>query len=453
MNAPHHPSELARESLPWSAEAEYSVIGSVFIDNRAFDRASLDAADFFDGRNRLIWAAVQTLAAARKPIDAVTIFETLQGRGQADDAGGLAHLNDLTTCVPNARHIARYAEIVKDRAALRELRARLIEAGETASGEGDTPAKVAQIVGSLAELQRVSVKSSPRHVAELALMRTDHYDRLSRGEVLPGLRTHIPVLDSMLGGGLKDGALYILAARPSVGKSSLSQQITLNVAKDNNPALFLSQEMPSEELTDRAVSNIGRIDYGALQVGNLSRDEWQRVTECLSDLARLPVHLDDQSQLTVSDIRIKAQMVPGLKLLVIDYLQLCASTRKDGNRNLELEEVSRGLKSLAKELCIPVIALAQLNRDVERRADREPILSDLRDCGAIEQDADCVMFLWPISEQLVGLKVAKQRGGRKGRFGLHFEGCFQRWSESTANIDFKPEESRKRFSKGFDDER
>lgn len=455
MNAPQNRSELSRDAVIWSAEAEQSLIGSVLNDNRALDRAQVDTSDFFDARNRAIWGAILTLSLARKPVDPITVFESLQSRGEDELAGGLPYINALFQSVTSSRNVGRYAEIVKDKSALRELRGKLLDGLETTAGEGDAAAKVAEIVGSLSELQRVSVKSSPRHLSEIAIARTEHYENLSRGKVQPGMPTHIPKLDDMLTGGLKSGKLYILAARPSVGKSSLAQHIALTLAKDGNKALFLSQEMPAYELADRAVANLGRIDYGALQSGKLSPEDWTRVSDSCHELGALPYHVDDQPQLKVLDIRLKAQMVPGLKLLVLDYLQLCASTRKDGNRNSEIEEISRGLKALAMDLDIPVIALSQLNRKVEERAGREPNLADLRDSGAIEQDADTVIFLWPISERLVGCKVDKNRGGKKGRFGLHFEGEFQRWSESTADIDFKPREinSSGKNAKGFDDER
>lgn len=455
MNAPQNRTELARVAVVWSSEAEQSLIGAVLLDNRTLDRAQVVAEDFFDARNRAIWGAILTLSLSRKPVDVVTVFQSLQSRGDDEIAGGLAYINALAQSVTSSRNVAQYASIVKDKSALRELRGKLLDGLDTTAGEGDTAAKVAEIVSSLSELQRASVKSSPRHLSEIAIVRTEHYDRLSRGEVQPGMPTHIPKLDEMLTGGLKAGKLYILAARPSVGKSSFSQQIALTLAKDGKKALFLSQEMPADELADRAVANLGRIDYGALQSGKLSSEDWTRVSDSCHALGALPYHVDDQPQLTVLDIRLKAQMVPGLKLLVLDYLQLCASTRKDGNRNSEIEEISRGLKALAMELDIPVIALSQLNRKVEERAGREPNLADLRDSGAIEQDADTVIFLWPISDRLVGCKVEKNRGGNKGRFALDFEGCYQRWGESTASVDFKPREikSSGKNSKGFDDER
>lgn len=450
MNARSLPSDHMSEALPWSAEMEQSVIGCVLNDNRAFDHAQVETERFFDARHRVIWSAVQALIVARKPADVITVFEFIQSRGQANECGGLAYINALAQCVASARNIGTYAQVVRDKAAQRELRIKLLDGLEIASGDGDIATKVAQVVGSLSELQRQAVRKVPRQLAEVAIARTAHYDDLQAGRVAAGISTHIPRLDSMLAGGLKGGKLYIVAARPSVGKSSFSQQVALTVAKSGHPALFLSQEMPADELADRAVANLGHVDYGAIQTGSLQSGDWAKVSDAIEEMGRLPYHVDDQPQLTVSAIRLKAQMIPGLKLLVLDYLQFCASTRKDGNRNAEIEEISRGLKALAMELDIPVIALSQLNRAVESRSDREPTLSDLRDSGAIEQDADVVMFLWPVAQHathsLVGCKVDKNRSGQKGRFGLHFEGALQRWSESTASIDFKPAQPRR---KGF----
>lgn len=452
MNARSLPSDHMSEALPWSAEAEQAVIGSVLHDNRAFDRAQVEAEQFFDARHRVIWSSVQALINASKPADVITVLEHLQNQGKAEDAGGLAHINALAQCVASARNIGAYAQVVREKAALRELRAKLIDGLEITGGDGDVATKVAQIVGSLSELQRQAVKSVPQHIAEAAIAGTTRYEDLQAGRIAVGMPTHIRRLDDTLLG-LACGRLYLLGARPAVGKSSFAEQIALNVAKDGNPTLFLSQEMSKQELTDRAVANLGRVNYARLQAGGFQDDDWDRISGAVDELARMPLHIDDQPQLTMAHIRLKAQMIPGLKLLVVDYLQLCASTRKDGNRNGEIEEISRGLKSLAKELDIAVIALSQLNRAVETRTDREPTLSDLRDSGAIEQDADVVMFLWPVAQHathsLVGCKVDKNRSGQKGRFGLHFEGALQRWSESTASIDFKPAQPRR---KGFGDD-
>ena len=267
-----------------------------------------------------------------------------------------------------------------------------------------------------------------------------------------GGATRIPSLDSMLSGGLRPGKLYILAARPKVGKSSLAQTIALTMAKSGRPALFLSQEMGAEEVADRAVVSAGRLDYSSLLSGKMTKEDWGRATDALEHLSDAALFVDDQGGLTMADIRAKARSVPGLKVLVLDYLQLSASELKDANRNAQIEEITRGLKTMAKQMDLCVIALSQLNRDVEKRASRRPQLSDLRDSGAIEQDADAVMFLWPVREfeqegrRLIGLAVEANRQGRCGAVGLDFQGATQCWGESTMSIEpTATSEPKKRF--------
>ena len=272
------------------------------------------------------------------------------------------------------------------------------------------------------------------------LVRTEHLEAVERGTVEPGWRTGVPGLDRLLGGGLRSGAVYILAARPSIGKSSAAQWLGMQQARNGRPCLFLSQEMPEAELADRGLSSAGQIDADALQTGGMTREDWARIVE-LQDAPELRnFYVDDQPALTLLDVRAKAKQVKGLKVLILDYLQLCAgSTGREANRNTELEQISRGLKQLAKEMGIAVIALSQLNREVERRASKRPILADLRDSGAIEQDADVVAMLWTARDmgngcRLVGMELPKNRQGRTGEVALHFDGARQTWGQSTESL-------------------
>jgi replicative DNA helicase len=427
---------------PHSVEAEQSVLGGLLLDNRAWDRVGdlLVDSDFYRFEHRLIYAAIGGLISATKPADVITVFEQLQSLGKSDDCGGLVHLNALAQSVPSAANIRRYAEIVRERAVLRRVIETADDALKLAWTSKDAGAAIDQIGSMFGTLERGQVRKGPRSIADIAIERIDHYTALERGEVAAGWPTHIPALDSRLNGGLRAGGLYVLAARPSVGKSSFAQALGTGFAGDGLTTLFLSMEMGVSELADRAVSNAGRVSYSALLTGKMRDEDWSRASDAMERLAPLPLHVDDQGALTLRDIRFKAKSVKGLKVLIIDYLQLCAGTRKDGNRNSEIEEISRGLKSLAKELGIAVIALSQLNRDVEKRANKRPTLSDLRDSGAIEQDADVVMFLWPVREfesegrRILGLGVDKNRQGRLGDVGLDFFGDTQRWGESTADI-------------------
>lgn len=440
---------LDTQALAWSVEAEQAIIGCALVTG---ELADVEPADFYDARHRAYWQAARTLAAASQPIDVLTLWDALSER----DSESLGYLNQLAMSVTSARGVKRYAAIVQERAQQRRLLAATLEAQDTAmNGEGTPAEKLSAIVGMLSGLQRTQAKGLPRSLAEIAVERTAYYEALERRTVEPGMRTRIPALDRMLNGGLREGGLYILAARPAVGKSSFSQALSLNLAQDGHGVLFLSQEMPESEVADRAVSSIGRVSYGALQSGDMAGDAWDRVSEAMEELRRLPFHVSDQPSLTLLDIRTKVQQTRGLKVLVLDYLQLCASTRKDGNRNSEIEEISRGLKALAKESRIAVIALSQLNRDVEKRAVKRPNLGDLRDSGAIEQDADVVMFLWPVRKlehegrAIVGCGVDKNRQGRTGEFGLDFWGDVQRWGESTADI--RPPVNTSARKEGFND--
>ena len=427
------------DTVPWSETAEQSVLGALLLDNSAFDVVSglLKAEDFYESSNRAVWSAIALNLVANKPADVVTVHQSLQGR---DGAVGLDYLEALAQVVPSASHIRRYAEIVREKSAQRALIAVADKALSVASEPGSVDSKLDWITSRFGELQRSHVRKTPRPIADIAVERIDHYTALSEGTVEAGWSTHLPALDARLNGGLRPGSLLILAARPAVGKSSLVQTLGLGFARDGLPTLFLSLEMGDTEVADRGVSSSGRVSYGALLTGRMQPDDWSRASEAMESLARLPFFVDDQPALTLYDIRAKAKSVKGLKVLILDYLQLCSASKRDGNRNSEIEEISRGLKALAKELGIAVIALSQLNRDVEKRAVKRPTLSDLRDSGAIEQDADVVMFLWPVRElecegrRIIGLGIDKNRQGRLGEFGLDFYGDTQRWEESSADI-------------------
>ena len=429
---------------PHSMEAEQSVLGGLLLDNRAWDRAGdlLTEGDFHRFEHRLIFGAISALATANLPADVITVFEHLQRAGKAEECGGLAYLNSLAQSVPSAANMRRYATIVRDRALERAVIAATAEAATIAweTGDDDAAAKIDRITTLLGRLERGQVRKAPRSIADIALERIDHYTALEDGTITAGWPTSIATLDARLNGGLRAGSLYILAARPAVGKSSFAQSLGLTLAEGGLPTLFLSLEMDETEVTDRGVSSSGRVSYSALLTGKMNSEHWARASEAMERLGRLPFFIDDQPALTLRDIRVKAKSVKGLKVLVLDYLQLCAGSRRDGNRNGEIEEISRGLKALAKELGIAVIALSQLNRDVEKRTHKRPMLSDLRDSGAIEQDADVVMFLWPVREleaegrRIVGLAIDKNRQGRLGEVGLDFHGDTQRWVESTADI-------------------
>lgn len=426
MNA----ADLPLRIPPHSLEAEQSVLGSLLLDNAAADAVPwLRPEHCHSADHRSILSTALRLIAAGKPADVVTMHE----------AGGhdLGYLNALAVCVPSARNIERYAAIVRDKATLRAVIARADEAAALAFAGGDATEIADRAATLMADVQRQTVTSKPRSLAEIAVRRTEHYEALERGDVLPGWPTRIPALDAMLNGGLRPGGLYVLAARPGVGKSSLSLQIATTLAAQGLPGLFLSLEMPADEVADRAVAHAGHIDYARLLSGKLDGDGWERASEAMDRIGGLPLYVDDQPALAIGDIKAKARTVPGLRVLVLDYLQLCGGA--GDTRNAQIEELTRGLKSLAKAAGIAVVALSQLNREVERRGSKRPTLADLRDSGAVEQDADVVMFLWPVREfsdrHIVGLAVEKNRQGARGKVGMDFHGATQRWGQSTADID------------------
>jgi replicative DNA helicase len=428
--------------IPWSREAEQSVLGGLLLDNTAWDRAGalLQPQHFFDHRHGMVFGAIGSLITATKPADVITVFERLQSLRQADECGGMAYLNAMAQSVPSAANMRRYAEIVRERADQRALITAADTAMSIARETGPVADKLDRICALLGQLERQQVRKAPRSLAAILVERLDHINELGEGKRAPGWPTRIPWLDKVLNGGLLPGRLYGIAARPSVGKSSLAEAIGLTLAGHELPTLLLSQEMPDVEVADRAVASIGRLDYEQLQTGQLAGDDWGRLSEAVEQGARLPFYVDDQPALRLTDIRAKARMVKGLKVLIIDYLQLCAGSGGKDNRNAEIEEITRGLKALAKDMNIAVIVLSQLNREVEKRANKRPNLGDLRDSGAIEQDLDVVMFLWPVREleaegrRIIGLEVAKNRQGKRGEIGLDFFGATQRWGESTADI-------------------
>lgn len=423
---------------PHSVEAEQSLLGSILLDGGAWDRiGSLVAeADLYRHEHRLIFAAIAALRASNREADVVTVYDRLQRLGHIEAMGGLPYLNALAQSVPGAGGAKRYAEIVREKATLRAVIAAADQAREAAfDDQGRSADQVLEVLATaISKLERQQLRRTPRRLAELVPQRLDRVQALSAGEEIGGMATGLPTLDSTLTGGFRPGGVYILAARPSVGKSSLAQWLGLHVAQHHGAVLMLSQEMPEGEVVDRAIAALGHVDYAGLQTGNLDNEGWGRLSDGAELAANLPFWVDDQPALRLRDIRAKARQVRDLKLLIVDYLQLAVG--EGDNRTQEVGSVSRGIKALAKDLGVPVLLLSQLSREVEKRASPEPQTSDLRDSGEIEQDADVVMFLWPAKDydsgaRQVGMKVAKNRQGRRDvRWALHFDGSTQRWWES-----------------------
>lgn len=430
-------------------QAEYAVLAALMVWPQSYDRVGdlLTADDFSAPENGQLWDAIKARISVCRDADPVSVAHEVKRLGGSLT---LADINAIAGGASSQGGVRRHAEIVRELSLARALVKATIEAQEIAM-EGEEGA-LERVVALFSDMAHRSVKRMPVPLSDLLMGRIDHYTALSQGDTPIAMPTGIPALDRMLTGGLRGGKVYVLAARPSVGKTSLSAQIAQRRAKDGDPVLFLTQEMPNDEVVDRAVSHEGRIDYGRVMTGKFDNDDWGRMCESVETLSRVPFYVDDQGGLTLHDIRTKARSVKGLRCLVIDYLQLCSGSGKSGaNRNTEIEEISRGIKALAKELDIAVLLLSQLNRKVEERQDKEPTLADLRDSGSIEQDADAVIFLWPVRDlshdgahKLVGCAIAKNRSGQRGRFGLDFQGAHQRWHESMEDVSYRPAQAERR---------
>lgn len=426
---------------PWSEHAEYAVLGGLLIDNDALSRVDclISAASFWHAPHRIIFAAIRRLISAGQPADTVTVFDALQDADQADAVGGLAYLNSLAQSVPSASNIVRYAEIVADKALRRTILAAVDGCERLVHGADSADTALDQVQSRLAAVQRLKSGGEPQALGDLMADRVAFWERLEAGVELPGIPTGLAPLDEALGGGIKPGKVIVLAARPSVGKTSLATQILLHIGAQGQRGLMLSQEMTAGELMDRAASHLGAIRMDHLAAGRLAPEDWARVAELSDRTASMPVYIDDQPALSLLDIRAKARHVQrqgGLSLLVVDYLQLCSSAAGTDKRHHQIEQISRGIKALAKELGVCVLLLSQLNRASEGG---EPELQHLKESGSIEEDADVAILLHPMGHEadgsmLVLAKVAKNRGGRRGRLALSFDGRTQRWAPSAGNV-------------------
>ena len=426
---------------PHSLEAESSVLGGLLLDNSAWDRVGdlLSDSDFYRYEHRLVYTAVSTLVNANRAADVITVFENLQSQGKAEEIGGLAYLNSLAQYVPSAANIRRYAEIVRERAILRKLVSVSDEIATSALNTNGRPVpnildEAEQKIFNIGE-EGSRMRQGFQSMGNLVVELLDRVEEMSQNpNDITGVPTGFFDLDRMTSG-MQAGDLIVLAARPSMGKTALAINIAENVAlKEGLPVAVFSMEMGASQLAIRIVGSIGRIDQGRLRTGKLQDEEWPRLTEAVERLRNVSLSIDETPGLTPSELRASARRLARncgkLGLVVVDYLQLMSgSSGSDGdNRATELGEISRGLKMLAKELQCPVIALSQLNRGVEQRTDKRPMMSDLRESGAIEQDADVIMFIYRddyynkdskepgVAEIIIG----KQRNGPTGTVKLTF---------------------------------
>jgi replicative DNA helicase len=432
---------------PHSIEAEQSVLGGLLLDNLAWDRAGdlLTESDFYRYEHKQIYAAISALVGGGKPADVVTVNEHLQSLGRADDCGGQAYLNALAQSVPSAANIRRYAEIVRERAVLRKLIGASDEIATQAFNPQGRP--VTQILDEAeSRIFQIGEEGSRNKqgfvgIDKLVIQLIDRVTELHENgaEEVTGVRTGFYDLDRYTAG-FQKGDLIVLAARPSMGKTALALNIAEHVAvREELPVLVFSMEMGAAQLAVRMVGSLGRIDQQHLRTGALKDDEWTRLTEAVDQLGKVSLYIDETAALNPAELRARARRMARqfggtLGLIVVDYLQLMSgSAGSEENRATELGEISRGLKALAKELQCPVMALSQLNRSVETRNDKRPLMSDLRESGAIEQDADVIMFIYrddyynkmdgpsPSKEPGVAeVIISKQRNGPVGTVKLTF---------------------------------
>jgi len=422
---------------PQNLDAEKSLLGAVLIDEETLADISehVTPKDFYEKRHAIIYGAMLRLYEKHKPVDLLTLTEELSRKKEIEIVGGSSYLTELTNYVPTSAHAEAYAELVAQKAVRRRLIKASSEISELGYNEDTTTQELLE--KAEAELFSVSDQSLKQDLVSIESILTDSFDRMeelhkNKGAIR-GVRTGYRDLDNMTAG-LQRSDLIILAARPAMGKTTLVTNLAYNVATiAKQPVLFFSLEMSKEQLVDRMLADASGVDAWNIRTGNLSDDDFGKLSEAMGEMAEAPIFIDDTPGMTVLEIRTKARRAmheQPLGLIVIDYLQLMqsSSNRNDGNRVQEVSEISRGLKLIARELNVPVVALSQLSRSVESRSPQIPQLSDLRESGSIEQDADIVMFIYREAyynpeterENLTDLIIAKHRNGPTGKIELYF---------------------------------
>ena len=446
---------------PHSIEAEQSVIGGLLLENEALDKIAdiLRAEDFYQFDHKTIFQHIGKLIERNRPADIVTVAESLESTAELSQIGGIAYLGALAQNTPTAANIRRYAEIVRERAIMRKLvtvGSGIAESAYSPNGRDaqqlldEAEAKIFQIAegGQRSSQGFIDIKELLPQVAEridMLFSRDDPSD-------VTGIPTGFSDLDSMTSG-FQGGDLVIVAGRPSMGKTAFSINIAENVALDTGlPVAIFSMEMASTQLAMRMIGSVGRLDQHRMRTGRLEDEDWEKLTTALGKLNEAPIFIDEGASLSSFDVRARARRLHRqcgkLGLIVVDYLQLMsAPAGKQGeNRATEISEISRSLKALAKELDCPVVALSQLNRSVEQRPDKRPVMSDLRESGAIEQDADLILFIYrdevynsdSTDKGTAEIIIAKQRNGPIGKVRLTFIGEHTRF-ENYANAGYMPD--------------
>src|SRR6516164_6122509 len=432
--------------LPSNLDAERSILGAIILDNNALNAAieALKAEDFLIPQHRNIFTQMIALGESQQAIDLVTLTEELHRRGELDSSGGAPYLASLVDGVPRVSNVEHYARIVKEKALLRNLIHATHNIQQRAlDGEDGADTILDNAESSIFALAEDRVKAGLISVKDIV---RDNFERLEKifreGKSVTGISTGYGELDKLLSG-LQPSELIILAARPSQGKTALALNMAENIAiRGGLPVALFSLEMSKESLLQRLVASVAQIDAHKFRTGHLNREDWRRMTEALSKIASSPLWVDDAGSISVLEIGAKARRLKrdeGLALLVIDYLQLITGRGRFNSRQEEVASISRGLKGLAKELQIPVLVLSQLTRAPERD-ERGPQLSDLRESGAIEQDADVVMFIYrpnffnlnasPEERDMADILIAKQRNGPTDKVKFVFRSRLTRFEEA-----------------------
>ena len=433
---------------PHSLEAEQSVIGGLLLDNERWDTVAekVVAKDFYSRPHRLIFEAVKAILDDSHPLDLITLSEFLEQREQLEDVGGFAYLADLAKNTPSAANINAYADIVAQRALVRNL---IGVANEIADSGYDPQGRSSEDLLDLAESKvfaiaegRASENEGPQNVDNILEKTLERIEILYKTpqDGVTGVDTGFNDLNKKTAG-LQGSDLIIVAARPSMGKTTFAMNLCENAAmKQDKPVLIFSLEMPGEQLMMRMLASLSRVDQTKIRTGQLDDEDWARISSTMGILMdKKNMYIDDSSGLTPTEVRSRARRIArehdGLSMIMIDYLQLMRVPSLSDNRTLEIAEISRSLKALAKELNVPVVALSQLNRSLEQRADKRPVNSDLRESGSIEQDADLIMFIYRDEvyhddsefKGMAEIIIGKQRNGPIGRVPLTFQGQFSRF--------------------------
>lgn len=445
-----NPIDLQTESIktpPHSVEAEQSVLGGIMLDNSAFESVvgKIIDSDFYRVEHQLIYQSICKLSEKNQPLDVITLSEYLNTIGELENAGGLAYLGELAKNTPSAANIKAYTDIVQERSILRKL----IQVAQTIAdnafnSDGRTSSELVdtaeRLVFEITEKRKANQSTGPQPLKQLVTLALNRIDLLFQSDnPITGTSTGFADLDNMTSG-LQAGEMTVVAGRPSMGKTSFAMNMAEHVAiKSKKPVLIFSMEMPAESLAMRLLSSLGHIDAHKVRTGRLNEDDWPRLTSAVGLLSEAPMFIDDTAALSPSELRAKTRRLVReqgeIALIVIDYIQLMHIPGFREGRVGEISEISRSLKVLAKEFNVPVVALSQLNRGLEQRPNKRPIMSDLRESGAIEQDADNIIFVYrdevyneeSQDKGIAEIIIGKQRNGPIGTTRMTFIGKYTRF--------------------------